>query len=221
VDAGSPDDSSTCSSSQLVASRVAPSLPSRRAPTQRRPSAIRPLRERRLARLQQATTAARAGKQGRRGDRSRRRTVDAEEMRTFGESQVHVSHRRETRIHCARVPAPAGLASGGAPPGLISVSRAVPSQRASLCLAAAPPRSGVTRSQRHSRRADLPPRTEGRLRVVRLPDHRADDAGQRPHRFAPPRSTPQRWSDDRTWMTTRIGKRLMHVLGRDRGVRTR
>jgi hypothetical protein len=48
---------------------------------------IRPYRQT-LARLQQAPTPARAGKQVRRGDLSRRRTVNPVEMRTFGDFRV-------------------------------------------------------------------------------------------------------------------------------------
>jgi hypothetical protein len=48
---------------------------------------------------QQAPTAARARKQGRRGDPSRRRGVDAVEMRTFGEYEVRCFARVETRFH--------------------------------------------------------------------------------------------------------------------------
>ncbi len=47
----------------------------------------RPFRERTLARPQEGASAARAGKQGRRGDPSRRRTVDSVEMRTFGQEE--------------------------------------------------------------------------------------------------------------------------------------
>jgi hypothetical protein len=45
------------------------------------------MRQRTLARLLQAPTAARAGKQGRRGDLRPRRTVNPVEMRTFGEQE--------------------------------------------------------------------------------------------------------------------------------------